>query len=112
MVCHLGDGLAMSLGELSVRSVNRRAFWHFPLKHLIIYVLPFPKGVPTAPELLSTAPQGVEGDRRRVVQYINRLAAVPPGRGPEHPFFGPLTNEEWNALQWKHIRHHLRQFGG
>ena len=28
-----------------------------------------------------------------------------------HPFFGPLSSEEWQALQWRHLDHHLRQFG-
>jgi hypothetical protein len=111
MICHLGDALAMSLGELAVKSANRKAFQHFPLKHLIIYVLPFPKGVPTAPELLSTPPRDFDADRRRLVGFINRIAAAPKAMGPEHPFFGPLTNEEWNALHWKHISHHLKQFG-
>jgi Protein of unknown function (DUF1569) len=111
LVCHLRDGLAMSLGELSVRSVNRKAFQHFPLKHLMLYVLPFPKNVPTAPELLSSTPQSFDADRQQVVQMIHRLAATPKANGPEHPFFGPLSFEEWNALQWKHFVHHLNQFG-
>jgi hypothetical protein len=111
LLCHLGDTLAMSIGELPVKSANRRAFHYFPLKHLILYVLPFPKGAPTAPELLSTAPQDFDVSRRRVLELMDRLAAAPKANGPEHPFFGPLTNEEWNALQWKHIDHHLKQFG-
>jgi len=45
------------------------------------------------------------------VKLMERLAATPRANGAEHPFFGPLTNEEWNALQWKHLSHHLRQFG-
>lgn len=28
-----------------------------------------------------------------------------------HPVFGPLTFEEWVLLHYKHVRHHLRQFG-
>jgi Protein of unknown function (DUF1569) len=28
-----------------------------------------------------------------------------------HPFFGALTVAEWDGLQWKHLDHHLRQFG-
>ena len=28
-----------------------------------------------------------------------------------HPFFGKLTPAEWDTLQWKHVDHHLRQFG-
>jgi len=111
VLCHLGDTLGMSLGDISTAPMNRKAFHHFPLKHLFLYVLPFPKGVPTAPELLASNPQEFEGDRRRLIELMNRLAAVAGGNGPEHPFFGPLTNEEWNALQWKHIEHHLKQFG-
>jgi hypothetical protein len=111
VLSHLGDTLAMSLGDISTVSMNRKAFHHFPLKHLFLYVLPFPKSVPTSPELLSSSPQEFESDRQRVIEFMNRLAAVTSGSGPEHPFFGPLTNEEWNALQWKHIDHHMKQFG-
>ena len=38
-------------------------------------------------------------------------------RGPSgiskapHPFFGPLTVDEWNTLEIKHLEHHLSQFG-
>jgi len=28
-----------------------------------------------------------------------------------HPVFGPLNFQEWTLLHYKHIRHHLRQFG-
>jgi hypothetical protein len=28
-----------------------------------------------------------------------------------HPFFGPLTAAERDALRWRHLDHHLRQFG-
>ena len=28
-----------------------------------------------------------------------------------HPFWGKMNAEEWNNLQWKHVDHHLRQFG-
>jgi len=28
-----------------------------------------------------------------------------------HPFFGKMTVEEWGKLTWKHLDHHLKQFG-
>lgn len=30
---------------------------------------------------------------------------------PKHPFFGNFTTEQWGKMQYKHIDHHLRQFG-
>jgi hypothetical protein len=33
------------------------------------------------------------------------------GMGPVHPLFGPLTHREWSALMYRHVDHHLKQFG-
>jgi hypothetical protein len=110
LLCHLKDTFEMSLGDIAVPSANIKAFHRFPLKHMFLYVAPFPKGAKAPGELLSTAPGDFESDRQRAVGLIERLAATPRGDGAEHPFFGSLTNEEWNVLQWKHISHHLKQF--
>ena len=111
LLCHLADTFRMSLGDLLVPSANTKVLQRFPLKHLFLYVAPFPKGAKAPAELLSTTPGDFESDRKRAVGLVERLAATPRGAGAEHPFLGPLTNEEWNVLQWKHISHHLKQFG-
>ena len=49
MLQHLRLSALMTVGELAVVSKSKRAFQMFPLKHLILYVVPFPKGAPTAP---------------------------------------------------------------
>src|SRR5215217_3196279 len=63
MLQHLQLSARMTLGELEVPSVNKRPFQVFPLKHLIIYVLPFPKGAPTAPELKTNLAASLEDER-------------------------------------------------
>ncbi len=30
---------------------------------------------------------------------------------PKHPFFGSFSTAQWGMMQYKHIDHHLRQFG-
>jgi hypothetical protein len=113
MLAHLSQNARMALGELSVRPRGKRAFQVFPLKHLILYVLPFPKGAPTAPELLAGPLATVEDEKRALLDLVARLGVVPrEGTGPTHPLFGPLTWQEWGALVYKHSDHHLRQFGG
>lgn len=32
-------------------------------------------------------------------------------RWPRHPYFGEFSTEQWGKLQYKHLDHHLRQFG-
>src|SRR5690242_8012845 len=52
MLAHLNDALRMASGELPVAPKNM-PLRYWPIKQLVIYVLPFPKGAPTAPELLA-----------------------------------------------------------
>ena len=55
MVCHLGESLKMALGELPV-APKSSPLRYPPLKQFIVYLAPFPKNVPTAPELLARPP--------------------------------------------------------
>ena len=112
MLRHLHLSARMALGELQVPSANKRAFQVFPLKHLIIYVLPFPKGAPTAPALKVDVAASLEEERAAVLELLEQIGLGPrEGAGPTHPLFGPLTWREWGAITYKHADHHLRQFG-
>ena len=82
LLCHLADTFEMSLGDIAVPSVNIKAFQRFPLKHLFLYVAPFPKGAQAPSELLSTAPGDFESDRQRAVGLVERLAATPVETAP------------------------------
>jgi hypothetical protein len=112
MLQHLRLSARMTLGELPVPSSNKRAFQVFPLKHLILYVLPFPKGAPTAPELKPSVAASFEEERAALLELLARIGTGPrEGTGPAHPLFGPLTWREWGVATYKHANHHLRQFG-
>lgn len=112
MLQHLRLSARMALGELSVPSANKRPFQVFPLKHLILYVLPFPKGAPTAPELKPSDAASFQEERAAVLELLERIGTGPrEGEGPAHPLFGPLTWREWGVVTYKHADHHLRQFG-
>ena len=112
MLQHLRLSTSMALGELSVPSSNKRPFQVFPLKHLILYVLPFPKGAPTAPTLIPDGGASFEEERSAVLELLERIGTGPQdGNGPAHPLFGPLSRREWGVVTYKHADHHLRQFG-
>jgi hypothetical protein len=111
MMCHLRDALDSALGTLPVPPMGPPILRHFPMKHLALYVIPMPKGAKSPPEMLRTPPGDFEDDRARVLERMEQIATAPSGPGPEHFIFGPLTIDQWNALNWKHIDHHLRQFG-
>ena len=111
MMQHLRLSAQMAVGEITVASANKRVFQVFPLKHLILYVFPFPKGTPTARELLSGAEASFEEERAAVLALLNRIGTGPrEGTGPAHPLFGPMSWREWGAATYKHVDHHLKQF--
>ena len=112
MLTHLKQSALMALGELPVASKGKRAFQVFPIKHLILHVVPFPKGAPTAPELLAPDAASVDAIRSELVSLVERIGAGPrEGEGPVHPLFGRLSFREWGVATYKHTDHHLRQFG-
>ena len=111
MVAHLTDCLRMASGELPVAG-KKLPIRFTPLKQLIIYVLPFPKSAPTAPELIARRPVDWHGELEDLRGELDAL--VKRGRsGPfvPHPAFGELTGATWGVLIYKHMDHHLRQFG-
>jgi hypothetical protein len=112
MLRHLRLASLMALGEYSVPSANKRAFQVFPLKHLILYVLPFPKGAPTAPLLKPVDQASFEEERAALLELLERIGTgLREGMGPDHPLFGSLSWREWGVVTYKHSDHHLKQFG-
>ena len=117
MLAHLADALRMATGELPV--ARRPVPWLLytpPFKQLIIHVLPFPRGAPTAPELLARPlgadPVEIDRERTAYAAALDRFVALSPaGPWPVHPAFGPLSGATWGVLQARHADHHLRQFG-
>jgi oxepin-CoA hydrolase/3-oxo-5,6-dehydrosuberyl-CoA semialdehyde dehydrogenase len=54
--------------------------------------------------------QALDELRSSVQNFINLLGADHSVK-TVHPVFGPLNFEEWVLLHYKHVTHHLRQFG-
>ena len=112
MLAHLRLSVLMALGELPVANKSKRAFQVFPVKHLILHVVPFPKSAPTAPELLAPSTAPVDALRSELLSLVKRIGTGPrEGDGPVHPLFGLLSFREWGVATYKHSDHHLRQFG-
>jgi hypothetical protein len=68
---------------------------------------------PTAKDLLVPDQRDLEEERERLSGLIDRFAAAGPAgcTTKPHSIFGPMTPDEWAILMFKHLDHHLRQFG-
>lgn len=74
---------------------------------------PFRKNSPTAPSMIIKEDKDFENEKQRLIEYIKKTQSL--GRdyfdGKESLSFGVLTAQEWNNLFYKHLDHHLNQFG-
>ena len=74
---------------------------------------PLKKNSSTATEMLIKTPKVFDDEKTKLVSNVNNLVA----KGEtffhlkDHPGFGVMTKDEWNNFYYKHLDHHLTQFG-
>ena len=115
MLAHCSLGLEMAAGEIR----PPRAFVGRILGPVIKPMAlrdeePMRRNSPTSKELVVIGEdRDFEAERERLIGLIDRFAATGAVGCTSHPhaFFGPLTPDEWAVLMYKHLDHHLRQFG-
>ncbi len=111
-VPHMGDQIRMALGDIPVE--RARGPLRFALtRYLLIHVLPWPKGRAEAPrEGFTTSPQAFEADVRALRELVDRIGESAGQRAwPLNPVFGALNGKDWGVLTYRHLDHHLQQFG-
>jgi hypothetical protein len=113
MLAHCQPSLKVALGELKLKHSLIGKLFGKIAKRKLVDEKPFKKSLPTAPEFKAPNKAVFNEEKTKLINLLERFQQA----GPEglmkapHPFFGPLTEQEWDILQWKHLDHHLRQFG-
>ena len=116
-LAHCTAGLRMAMGVINPKPAGFPANILGPLIKLLVFRddKPMRRNSPSSPELFSAnlTPDDVEHERTQLLTSINDFVdrgAACCSQHP-HPFFGPLKPQQWAALIYKHLDHHLRQFG-
>ncbi|MBL8005132.1 MAG: DinB family protein [Candidatus Kapabacteria bacterium] len=83
------------------------------VKKKVVDETTYPKESRTAPAFLITTEKDFQKEKERLIQYMKKTQEL--GEiyfdGRESHSFGILTKVEWNNMLYKHLDHHLRQFG-
>jgi hypothetical protein len=113
MICHLSDSFRVAAGEKYAspatnflqRTIVKWIALHTPVK--------WPKGVPTRPEVEQgrggTLPEDWERDRSDLCALIRAFGDRTTFDA--HPNFGKMSRLDWMVWGYRHVDHHLRQFG-
>lgn len=73
----------------------------------------YDKNQKTAPQFIITKEKNFEKEKLRLIEYIEKTQALGGDYfdNKESHSFGKLSTKEWNNMFYKHLDHHLKQFG-
>jgi hypothetical protein len=114
MVAHCSAGMEMAVGDrLPPRIFVGRIIGGMVKARVLGNDEPLRRNTPTEKGMRVEGERDLEAERERLRGLVDRFVAAGPAGCTTHPhsFFGRLTPQEWAILMYKHLDHHLRQFG-
>lgn len=113
MLAHCAEVFEVTNGHKKAK----RSFLSYTIGPLFKFVYtnekPLAKGAPTSKEFEMVDAKDFATEQERLKKLITEFAALGPEKISKdaHPFFGKLTPAQWARGMYKHLDHHLRQFG-
>jgi hypothetical protein len=114
MLAHCANGLEMASGIIHPKRIFIGRIIGPLFRKKYSDEKPFDHSTPTSDELRVTGRKDFEAEKQRLIFLLKNFSAEGERAVTKHPhpFFGPLTAAEWGIGMYKHLDHHLRQFGG
>lgn len=83
------------------------------VKNIVVGEKPYKRNSRTAPEFIVADERVFNDEKQKIVDNIKKVFSLGESHfdGKESTSFGPLTKKEWSNLFYKHLNHHLEQFG-
>ena len=105
--------------EMMYENIHKKpnAFMKFILKSLIknkvVSETAYKHNSRTAPQFIIKETKDFAFEKQRLIDYINKTQQLGAAYfdNKESHSFGALTKTEWNNMLYKHLNHHLSQFG-
>ena len=117
MICHVSDPFRDFLKIRNTKPVTP-VFLRPLMKWMLLNKKPFSKNAPTVKPYLQspkgggTKPTDFQIDRTELIELITKFSKLddtfPLGT---HAALGQLSKQQAGLFMWKHLDHHLRQFG-
>jgi hypothetical protein len=91
----------------------KRFLMRLLIKKFVVNEIPYRKNIKTAPEFIVKDSKIFEIEKNRLINYLIKTQQLGSDYfdGKDSHSFGKLTSQEWNNLFYKHLDHHLTQFG-
>jgi hypothetical protein len=114
MLAHLCVSYDQIFGDQSGRPpLLMRKLLSLLIKKRLVDESPYPKNGRTAPAFVIVGDRDFDVEKARLTAYISKVEKMGTAQFSDRESFsmGKLTTLEWNNLLYKHLDHHLSQFG-
>lgn len=83
------------------------------VKNKVVSEATYGQNSQTAPAFIIKDDKNFEAEKQRLINYITQTQQLGEAHfdGKESHSFGVLNKTEWNNMFYKHLNHHLSQFG-
>jgi len=114
MLKHCQKPIRLAFGEEKVEKPNFliRVLIRF-MKPTLYNDKPWKQGLPTAKEFVIKNTENFDNEKLKLKDSVKRIHESESYFVPskEHPIFGEMTAWMWGQSAYKHLDHHLKQFG-
>jgi Protein of unknown function (DUF1569) len=114
MLAHCSNALEVATGDRPLKQkLIGKIFGPF-VRASLLGDKPFSKGSPTDPSFVIADRRDFAREKDRLAVLIGRFCDAGPAEAGRHvhSFLGRLSGDEWGVMMYKHLDHHLTQFGG
>lgn len=112
MLAHCKRAFRVPLSDKPLPRMFAGRLFGWLIKHKLYDNKAYKKGLPTAPNFIIRDEREFEKEKKELLELVHQFQSSPEKIGLyPHPFFGSYTKEQWGLSMWKHLDHHLRQFG-
>jgi hypothetical protein len=110
MLAHLQAPLGVPMGKHQLKG-NMLFRLMAPLVKKQLYSdKPFRRNLPTDKTFKIAGQREFETEKQQLINLINCFTEENI-TNDVHPLFGKMTLQQWSNSNWKHVDHHLQQFG-
>jgi Protein of unknown function (DUF1569) len=112
MLAHCTEPFKISMSEKKIPRPFVSYIFGWMAKRMVLAEKPYKPGLPTGKELIIKDERDFETEKKKLGTLMQEFYQKPQKVGLHpHPFFGKFTKEEWGKSMYKHVDHHLLQFG-
>ncbi len=113
MLAHCSVAMEMATGETPRKQKLIGKLLSPFVRSSLLGEKPFGKNSPTDPAFIVTEEKDFEAEKQRLARLVNTFCDSGPEKASAHThsFLGRLRGEQWGVMMYKHLDHHLRQFG-